>query len=747
MMLSILKTLKLRWIKKGDWQNGVMLAGIFALVALTLVIQDQTVPMFALNTAGWVSIFGLIVVSYLTFCWARGASLWARFKSERRTPVQRRDSENPFGELFVYLIIGLAVLCCVALAAAGSAWLWPWQIDLNKTLNLLCFFTAILVVFLPLVFAFRAHVAYAHGENVFLDHISNESLAFGVSLIGLVMLLAWVAGKDMIPTDRNFGAVIMIIVLALFLVFIAVPYVHAFLLRRPDKKSSGEGVPVAAGFVLTNPASIASWFDGVLVRKLAPLTGATQNSLWPHLLLICVFLPFTIMGYALPAPYGLLPIFFALLLAVALGRRWAWVENDRETAMRLHSTENNMMVGFRNDLRDEALLGYAFLFVLVPLALRQLQLWIEPFDAVDGIVASNSSLTDWAQFFGIELAKAVPIVDWADIYGIQPDVPFQATDAFSRHLVFGARLMVDLVIIAALLQAWSIMQRNTAQMQLFKDGQLDLLDPFTEQAHFSRGVEMENGEVVLKPALAALFKAHAESSRRLRRGYVPYNPKRLSEILAGSDEKMRAMVIKLAEDYGVLVGSLREQVGMLARRWEGGTPSEWADELWVRDQRLTMEKLLNEALDKESDLNLTRPDSIHLRSMLAKIADKPDFYNAKLMAFKLLGKHKSVHAVQALTAGLFRDFETVKAAGFQHRFPHPADWQFAKDNWQETRAEIIKALVEIRFAPTGYGPLSDRAKSFCEEVFIWVEAKENKHPADVARKALALLEKEDGLRP
>ena len=179
--------------------------------------------------------------------------------------------------------------------------------------------------------------------------------------------------------------------------------------------------------------------------------------------------------------------------------------------MRIHKIrDKNIRIGFLNDLRDEALLGYAFLFMLISLALRQLQMSFGFFEG-----GSGDSVFDWVQFFGIELAKGVPIVDWADIYGVSPQAPFEhpKDSALSRHLVFGSRLMVDIVIIAALLQAWGIVRRNADQLKLFKDGQLDMLDPFVEEARFKKGVTRNaEGALGLTADLTELFEQHAKLS-------------------------------------------------------------------------------------------------------------------------------------------------------------------------------------------------------------------------------------------
>lgn len=731
--------------RRWTWQDGACLAYILVCAAGTLALGDLTQKVPLAGTAGWLILVACALGAYLSFCWARAAHLWKVFnlKSKR----VGRDADNPFSELFVYLAFALLLLSIICLAAAGSAWLWPWEVNLTDALQLVVYFIAFIVAFLPLGFAFKKMAQAAHVKGTKFDHISNESLLLGLLIVVLIVALAGAAGSNLIPRDRAFGVVILGIVLCLFLVFIAIPHIHAFMTRRNERRLPKNEDLVLAGFVPRNPSRLASQLDGFLVHMLAPLTGALQSAkfpLWPHTLLVLMFTPLTAMGFALPAPYGLMPIFFAVLLAVSLGRRWSWVEDDRETAMRLHSlNDKHIRIGFNNDLRDEALLGYLFLFILVPLALRQIQLWVAPFDPVLGLSADQGSLTDWAQFFGIELAKGVPIVDWADIYGIQPDVPFVANTPLSKHLVFGARLMVDLVIIAALLQAWGIVQRNSAQLKLFKDGQLDLLDPFTERAHFQRGVSLDKeGNAVFTPALRDLFKMHAEGSRTLRRGYVPYNLKRLSELSASSDKKMEAMVAELASasNYDFLVGDVKQQIKMLSDRWVNQAASEghWEDETWLREQRLALEALLSDALDQK--IRLTRAESIYLRRIIAKVAHRPEFYNAKLLAFEVFALQKSVHAIKGLMAGLCGR-PLLAQSGLDKWFTDAEEWAFEREPLQETREKIIKAIGQIalaskELASNEYGKLSPRGERFVRDILIWAAENESARPSAAARDIL-----------
>src|SRR5262249_30385192 len=95
----------------------------------------------------------------------------------------------------------------------------------------------------------------------------------------------------------------------------------------------------------------------------------------------------------------------------------------------------------------------------------------------------------WFGFFGVELAKAVPIVDWAEIYNIRPGNDLiQFNSAPAKHTVFLARAMVDLVLIASLLQAIGIATRNRNQKRLFAAGHITRLDEIVERSEMIKAV-------------------------------------------------------------------------------------------------------------------------------------------------------------------------------------------------------------------------------------------------------------------
>ena len=712
-----------------NWLNGLALAFIFLLVAgilgaydLVMPLLHPAAPLLELTSAGWLVVIGLIIAAHISISWARGAALWAVFLGGNPDKRVKRDEANPFSELFIYLILALIVL-------AGAC----FYLDVIVSWQASAIMAGLVGAFLPPLYWFMKLARQTYGKDYEPDHISTQSVSIGFGIIVLIGGLAWAAGSGRIPQNHPFfGIWILGSVLVLFLLFIVAPYVYA-LSQRNQRNTRLQ----AQGFPPSNPVGAISAFDGFLVRSLAPLTGAIQTrkgsfSLLPHLLLILVFLPLTALGFAMPAPYGLVPIGLAALLAIALGRRWAWVEDDRETAMRIHKIrDKNIRIGFLNDLRDEALLGYAFLFMLIPLALRQLQMSFGFFEG-----GSGDSVFDWVQFFGIELAKGVPIVDWADIYGVSPQAPFEhpKDSALSRHLVFGSRLMVDIVIIAALLQAWGIVRRNADQLKLFKDGQLDMLDPFVEEARFKKGVTRNaEGALGLTPDLTELFEQHAKGAlNRNNRRMIPYDEQRLTELLLSKDKKLVFVAKYLTREYSLLVGSTYNQIEILSGRFndEKNKLRDNDASQWLSDQRYAFESLLRRANRENNRLNR---EYIHkLRTMIDEVADEPSFFDAKVMAYELLGRQKTKYGIYALSSAL----GTIEQVGPTEI----SEWSFKKEKHQDTREAVIRGVEHLCTNTEGDRQAAPDTIKMGRTLLEWAAKNETKKPKAAARAAIRRLD-------
>lgn len=230
---------------------------------------------------------------------------------------------------------------------------------------------------------------------------------------------------------------------------------------------------------------------------------------------------------------------------------------DRENAMLNRQFEGpHIRVGFGQDLRDETLIAFMALLFLVPLVLRQLYFFVGPDQtfSVDSAMVSDR-YDAWLSFFGTELAKALPFVDWAEIYHVHGDAPIKlSSDGVNagNHIIFATRILVDLVLLAAFLQAISIAQRTSKLRDMFyKEQTIDQLDPFLESAALSRLVtRSEHGFEIVENEYEA---------------FPRYNEDRLETLrLRGLDDELGFVANELLDRYSE--GGPAEKVVVEARR-------------------------------------------------------------------------------------------------------------------------------------------------------------------------------------
>lgn len=351
-------------------------------------------------------------------------------------------------------------------------------------------------------------------------HISGWTFIIIIGATGLIVALAtWAASSEAnrATINADWGERILI---ALAIAFVLAALAPA--LRLADVASGAIGL---VGRLISPFGRALSIIDSILVFAVAGAAGATQQSLFVrYSSLFGTLGACAAMGFWLEPPWGLAPLGWGLLVAIAISRRWAWIETDRELAMlNRRFVGPHLRIGFGQDLRDEALLSFAFLLLLVPLGLRQAQ--IGAFDAhyelFNVTLQEAENLRTWIGFFGTELAKAVPFVDWAEVYDVGGADDAIVRSEASQHFVFVTRILVDFVFLAALLQALSISARNAAQRGLFYEGQLDRLDPFLEPREFRKLLRRGRG-------------GRMEPDPELVVAFPHYDPIRLSE-LAGED--------------------------------------------------------------------------------------------------------------------------------------------------------------------------------------------------------------------
>lgn len=355
-------------------------------------------------------------------------------------------------------------------------------------------------------------------------HISGWTFVWIVMVASVIVALAtWASQSDtnraVINTDWGVG----------IMIGLAVAFVAAALAPTVAIADHASGLISFAGRFVRPFGRFLSILDSILVFAIAGGAGATQRSMViRYVMLLGTLGSCAAMGYWLEPPWGLVPLAWGFLVAIAISRRWAWIETDRELAMlNRRFVGSHLRIGFAQDMRDEALLSFASLLLLAPLALRQAQIAAlgADFELFNTDIAAARDLSTWIGFFGAELAKAVPFVDWAEVYDVGGADEGLVRSPIAHHFVFATRILVDLVFLAALLQALSISARNATQRGLFYEGQLDRLDPFLEPREFRKLMRRgDKGALAPDPERVAAFPE--------------YDPIRLSE-LAGDDDRGR----------------------------------------------------------------------------------------------------------------------------------------------------------------------------------------------------------------
>lgn len=673
------------------------LAAIAALCGGALAIGDIVTNRTLSGWLDWSVALALLGVGWLSFQCSRLLILRLRHSIEK--PSRQRN----FLELFGYLVLSLTALVFVAFASTTPGWLGQNTIHLSigadhvapTPVHLTIFLIAFGLCFVPLLIGFylqaREETRARSAPLLRDDVVPPISLLIASLVIAGIVLLAWAAEGRLFSMSDDFGVIITLVVICAFLAMILAPHVARFWNNRNESRLAlMEGV-AKASFPFISPAKTLSRADSILVRLIAPLSGATQRGPGvPHALLIAVLLPLSALGFVLASPFGLIPIAVAMIIALSLGRRWAWVEEDRETASRLQSTRSNeIQIGFDNDLKDEALLGYAWFFILVPLALNQLQDWTHSFKVVASATTGNS-FWDWLRFFGSELAKAVPVVDWWEVYNVPVNTPFDARSAepLAKHLTFAARALVDLVIMSALLQALAMWQRARTQNRLYDSGQLDFFDPFTEAAFFETGMQSRGKKVEPKHRFSARVEKHVKHQQALGLPALPYSQRRLSELIRSDNSDLRAGAEWMIEKFGILAGPPKAQLAQLYQRWLNlRLPQLAAADTLESRARIRAEKLEFERVVSAVGLeaaSLSDDDIGLMLTIFEETKGAPEFVYGQVLAYEVLGTLRTLFAVQVLAV---------------HVLEHDRHLD-ARPTWREDLKERMGFRLPNLFLPT-----------------------------------------------
>ena len=652
------------------------LCGLAAAIIVIILLKDTREPDHLQAPWAWPVLLSLFTVFWLGAQLLRHSAMWGAYAAAYERPARARDPEQEriirlgYSEFFIYLAVSLCGLGAIAYLSSGTGHFGAVEFAITGTqvrpLHLALFLGYFVAAFVPLLVVITRHAKLeakerARGElpaKLLRDDVVSDFTFWTTAvLIAALVALAWAAAGDMFTMEEDFGVFITFLILLVFLVIILAPHATRWLNDWQERQQRHISIPkLEFGLVELHPGVWISRVDSVLVRIIAPLSGATQHGPFvPHFLVLLIILPLSAIGYVLAAPWGLVPIAAAMLIALALGRRWAWVEEDRETASRLGTTRGpDIAIGFDNDLKDEALLGYASFFILVPLALHQLQGWTHSFN-YEAAYSSNNAFFDWLRFFGAELAKAVPFVDWWEIYNVNIETPFDASGSdnpLAKHLTFGARAMVDLVIMAALFQAIGLWQRSRMHKKYYKAGEVDAFDPFTEVAFFEKGMwkNPRTGEREPKKDFVTLVDLHV--ARRVERNWDrnPYSQRRLSELMESDNDDVKEGAKWMIRAYDVLVGTPVQQLVQLADRLRAAGDSKLRGKEkthdFARAQKIELERILQE-LDRNIE-GFSDADVSSLIAVLTEVRSTPEFAYAQSLAVTLLKKRPSRNASLAL---------------------------------------------------------------------------------------------------
>jgi hypothetical protein len=367
------------------------------------------------------------------------------------------------------------------------------------------------------------------------EHGDAEALG---ALLATLVVGAIIAGaiyigdlNDGDKLDRGIGVGITFTVIGVFAAIVFQDWISGLpWLKAPVRALNGSIRRFA--FLST----IYNFIDDGLVRIGAHAAGVGHLR-WEtrYAILGGTLLCLVVMAWFLPEPWGLIPAAVGFVLALSVSRLWSWVEEDRNIAsITRFDPSAPIRVGFREDFRDEALLGFIFVFLLIPIAMKQADLGLFSgglYTADAGNPTKLDPLT-WLSFFGLELAKALPIVDWADIYldhGLAGSLRAETVEA--RHFTFAARALVDLVLVAALLQAVSVSARNRQQKTLYAAGKIARFDEILEQKELARSVRIGPTDWYNHPV-----------------DFRHYDEDRLKELYSGSDDEARKGFIKTIFD-------------------------------------------------------------------------------------------------------------------------------------------------------------------------------------------------------
>lgn len=165
------------------------------------------------------------------------------------------------------------------------------------------------------------------------DHITGWGFLALAGIVGVIVGLATWATSDEIADRRIHSdwGVGVVFGLAIAFVFAALTPVIANALA-PTQAQRLFAFVRPLGLIAKPFGMVLSGIDSIMVFAVAGSAGAAQKwLLLRYLLLFGVIVPCAVLGYVLPAPYGLVPIAWGFVVAISMSRRWSWIETANST--------------------------------------------------------------------------------------------------------------------------------------------------------------------------------------------------------------------------------------------------------------------------------------------------------------------------------------------------------------------------------------------------------------------------------
>ncbi len=354
-----------------DWTDGARTGLTLSAVGVFFIGRDFYQPAFLDSSLDWLISISLAFGGWIIFQLARTLSRWKSIKislsaaRSDRTPAQWRSITQGFREIFLYLSISLVGLSLLIWSVRTNSYV-DWSLieivsdatGSDHSRQSAIVLSMLSLAFLPILVGSTLKARHEAKGNLFRDDAVSSTTAYvGIVLVSSMGMLAVWAGNQDSEISSTLAFYVTFGVMLMFVTFILWPHIARLLNIHSERLDASDNQPASAGVPQSLPATALSYVDSFLVRLIAPLSGATQKGpMVPHVLVLLVLGPLIAIGFFLPAPFGLMPVFLGMLIVLSLGRRWAWIEDDRETASRLLQTESEEIhIGFDNDLKDEAI--------------------------------------------------------------------------------------------------------------------------------------------------------------------------------------------------------------------------------------------------------------------------------------------------------------------------------------------------------------------------------------------------------